>query len=135
MPSHAHTCPPPSPPSLQVITVKGCTGAIDTFIVEPFVKHSVEYYLCITSSRLGYDISFNEAGGVDIEENWDKLKTVTFDTMTEVSPDIVAPLLTGIPLESKPQLEKFIMVILIIGISYTVYMMYINICNDNEIYI
>lgn len=25
----------------------GCVGSIDTFVVEPFVPHKQEYYLCI----------------------------------------------------------------------------------------
>ena len=51
----------------------GCVGAITTFIVEPFVPHGQEFYLSIQSKRLGCDISFSEAGGVEIEENWDKV--------------------------------------------------------------
>lgn len=35
----------------RVITVKGCTGPITTFLIEPFVPHKEEYYLCIQSHR------------------------------------------------------------------------------------
>jgi len=31
-------------------------------------------------TRLGCDISFSTAGGVEIEENWDKVKSVTLPT-------------------------------------------------------
>jgi ATP citrate (pro-S)-lyase len=31
----------------KVIDMDGCIGAINTFIVEPFVPHDQEYYLCI----------------------------------------------------------------------------------------
>jgi len=31
----------------KVIDMDGCVGAINTFIVEPFVPHDQEYYLCI----------------------------------------------------------------------------------------
>lgn len=51
----------------------GTRGPITTFIVEPFVPHKDEYYLSIVSDRLGVDISFSECGGIDIEENWDKV--------------------------------------------------------------
>lgn len=34
----------------------------------------------LQSERLGYEISFCEAGGMHIEEHWDKLRTVKFDT-------------------------------------------------------
>lgn len=51
----------------------GCKGPITTFIVEPFIPHNEEYYLNIVSDRLGCSISFSECGGIDIEENWDKV--------------------------------------------------------------
>jgi hypothetical protein len=41
--------------------------------VEPFVPHDQEYYLSIVSDRLGCTISFSECGGIEIEENWDKV--------------------------------------------------------------
>lgn len=51
----------------------GCKGPITTFIVEPFIPHNEEFYLNIVSDRLGNSISFSECGGIDIEENWDKV--------------------------------------------------------------
>lgn len=51
----------------------GCKGPITTFIVEPFIPHNEEYYLNIVSERLGCSISFSECGGIEIEENWDKV--------------------------------------------------------------
>jgi len=53
--------------------MSGTKGPITTFIVEPFVPHKDEYYLSIVSDRLGAHISFSECGGIDIEENWDKV--------------------------------------------------------------
>ena len=54
----------------------GCSGPVNTFIVEPFVPHDAEYYLCVQSKRLGDDISFSDAGGIEIEANWDSVQTV-----------------------------------------------------------
>lgn len=51
----------------------GCQGPITTFIVEPFIPHKEEFYLNIVSERLGSSISFSECGGIEIEENWDKV--------------------------------------------------------------
>jgi ATP citrate (pro-S)-lyase len=51
----------------------GCKGPITTFIVEPFIPHNEEFYLNIVSDRLGNSVSFSECGGIDIEENWDKV--------------------------------------------------------------
>ena len=51
----------------------GCKGPITTFIVEPFIPHNEEFYLNIVSERLGSSLSFSECGGIEIEENWDKV--------------------------------------------------------------
>ena len=51
----------------------GCKAPVTTFIVEPFVPHDQEFYLSIVSERLGCTISFSECGGIEIEENWDKV--------------------------------------------------------------
>ena len=59
--------------------MSGCVGAISTFIVEPFMPHGQEFYLSIQSKRLGCDLSFSEAGGVEIEENWDKASPTPSD--------------------------------------------------------
>ena len=56
----------------------GCKAPITTFIVEPFVPHEQEYYLSIVSERLGSTISFSECGGIEIEENWDKVCSPSF---------------------------------------------------------
>ena len=63
------------PPTLarQVVDMDGTVGRINTFIVEPFVAHAEEYYLCIQSGRLADTLSFSEFGGMEIEENWDKV--------------------------------------------------------------
>ena len=34
-------------PLVQVVDMDGCVGSIDTFVVEPFVPHKQEYYLCM----------------------------------------------------------------------------------------
>ena len=57
----------------QQVEMGGCKGPITTFIVEPFVPHNEEFYLNIVSERLGCSISFSECGGIEIEENWDKV--------------------------------------------------------------
>ena len=72
---------PPLPP---------LTGPITTFILEPFVPHTSEYYLSVGSERLAYELSFCEAGGMDIEEHWDKLRTVRFDTTQVLTGQSVA---------------------------------------------
>ena len=64
----------------------GCKGPITTFIVEPFIPHNEEFYLNIVSDRLGNSISFSECGGIDIEENWDKVpKWIIFTLLPKTS--------------------------------------------------
>ncbi|CAA7029605.1 unnamed protein product [Microthlaspi erraticum] len=93
------------------VEMGGCKGPITTFIVEPFVPHDEEFYLNIVSDRLGCSISFSECGGIDIEENWDKVKTISVPTGSSLTAEICAPLVATLPLEIKGELEDFIQVI------------------------
>ena len=61
----------------------GAKAPITTFIVEPFVPHDDEYYFSIVSERLGVTISFSECGGIEIEENWDKVKKLNSRSSNE----------------------------------------------------
>ena len=49
-------------------------GKLTHFLVEPFVPHKDEYYIAIKTEAGGDRIYFSEEGGIDIEENWDKVK-------------------------------------------------------------
>lgn len=92
----------------KVVDMDGTVGRINTFIVEPFVAHAEEYYLCIQSGRLADTLSFSEFGGMEIEENWDKVRTVSIPTGAEPSSARLAPLLSTLPLELRPDMEAFI---------------------------
>lgn len=65
----------------------GCKGPITTFIVEPFIPHNEEFYLNVVSDRLGSSISFSECGGIEIEDNWDKVllsgESILFSLLVE----------------------------------------------------
>lgn len=91
----------------KVVTINGCTGPVTTFIVEPFVPHTDEYYLSIQSVRTGYQVNFSEAGGIHVEENWDKVKTATIETDQDNFEAAIAPLIASLPLEIRPQFELF----------------------------
>lgn len=49
------------------------TGVLTHFVIEPFLPQRVEYYVAIKSDRTGETVYFSPSGGVDIEENWDKV--------------------------------------------------------------
>lgn len=82
------------------LEVSGVTGTLSAFIIEPFVPHSDEFYLSIQTARDGDVLTFGACGGVDIEENWDLVKTVKIpaglpNTHTVLSrEDHVMPVLT-----------------------------------------
>lgn len=94
------------------MSVDGVAGVVDTFIVEPFVPHDVEYYLCIQSTRDGVDVSFSEAGGVEIESNWDALKSVKIPTDPSsgavATPAALAPLVAALPPDTRAAVAAFI---------------------------
>lgn len=91
--------------------MSGCKGPITTFIIEPFVLHNEEFYLNIVSERLGCSVSFSECGGIDIEENWNKVKTIFVATGTSFTSEICAPLVATLPLEIKGVIKEFLKVV------------------------
>ncbi|XP_021727061.1 ATP-citrate synthase alpha chain protein 1 [Chenopodium quinoa] len=93
------------------VEMGGCKGPITTFIVEPFIPHNEEFYLNIVSERLGNSISFSECGGIEIEENWDKVKTIFVPTGVSLTSEVCAPLVATLPLEVKSVIEEFVKVI------------------------
>ncbi|BAT93085.1 hypothetical protein LR48_Vigan05g040900 [Vigna angularis] len=93
------------------VEMSGCKGPITTFIVEPFIPHNEEFYLNIVSERLGNSISFSQCGGIEIEENWDKVKTVFMPTGLSLTPESIAPLVATLPLEIRGEVEEFLKVI------------------------
>ncbi|KAH7307874.1 hypothetical protein KP509_22G080700 [Ceratopteris richardii] len=90
------------------VEMGGAKAPITTFIVEPFVPHDEEYYFSISSERLGASVCFSECGGIEIEENWDKVKQVFVSTEQSLNADLCAPLLATLPLEKRQKLEAFL---------------------------
>ncbi|MED6196553.1 ATP-citrate synthase alpha chain protein 2 [Stylosanthes scabra] len=90
------------------LDIGGCKAPITTFIVEPFVPHDQEFYLSIVSERLGSTISFSDSGGIKIEENWDKVKTIFLPTEKPMTPEACAPLIATLPLEIRGTIGNFI---------------------------
>lgn len=63
----------------RVITVgeaKPVTGPVTHFIIERFVPHQAEFYVSFQSEREGTNVFLSAKGGVDIEENWDKVHKI-----------------------------------------------------------
>ncbi|XP_021751821.1 ATP-citrate synthase alpha chain protein 2-like [Chenopodium quinoa] len=90
------------------VEVGGCKAPVTTFIVEPFIPHEQEFYLSIVSERLGCTVSFSECGGIEIEENWDKVKTIFLPTEKPLTSETCAPLIATLPLETRGKISDFI---------------------------
>ncbi|KAL3152236.1 ATP-citrate synthase alpha chain protein 2 [Trebouxia sp. C0010 RCD-2024] len=90
------------------VEIDGCAGAVNTFIVEPFVPHEQEFYLSITSHRMDNKVSFSEHGGIDIEENWDKVHHLSLSTQDAISSNSLAPLTATLAIELRKKMENFI---------------------------
>jgi ATP citrate (pro-S)-lyase len=50
------------------------------FLIEPVLEHdaSVEHYLALERVRAGWQISYSEKGGVEVESSWDQIKTFIY---------------------------------------------------------
>ncbi|MGM0598205.1 MAG: ATP citrate lyase citrate-binding domain-containing protein [Candidatus Rifleibacteriota bacterium] len=57
-------------------TVNGIEGTLTHFIIEPCVEHEHEFYAAIKTSADGDVIYFSLEGGINVEENWDKVVSI-----------------------------------------------------------
>ncbi len=65
--------------SIETTLLSGQKGVLTHFIVEPFTPHTEdeEYYIAATTLDENYDVLYMSAhGGVEVEENWDKVVEV-----------------------------------------------------------
>lgn len=65
------------------VTIGKATDKLTHFLIEPYIEHEKEYYLCIKSEREQDVIYFSEEGGINVENNWDKVKKIEVPTLTE----------------------------------------------------
>lgn len=78
----------------QEVQVGHVKGKLTHFLIEKFVPHEDEYYLALTSDREGTQIRFSVAGGIEVEDNWDKVKTFHVDLLADIeTTDLVRTLL------------------------------------------
>jgi len=92
----------------QTITVGKTTGTLSHFLAEPFVPHEEEYYVAIRSNRDGDTIYFSPAGGVDIEENWDSVKSLHIPIEANPAEIDVLPLVADISDDKKEIIADFL---------------------------
>ncbi len=58
------------------VEIGGNDGKLSTFLIEPFVLHTAEYYVAIRTEREYDELIFSSAGWVDIEEHWESTKSI-----------------------------------------------------------
>ena len=56
------------------VEIGGTKGTLDSFMIEPFVEHDNEHFVAVITKRDCDEVLYSEEGGVDVEENWDKIR-------------------------------------------------------------
>eukprot|EP00834_Sanchytrium_tribonematis_P000771 NODE_15_length_50561_cov_0.608081.p2 type:complete len:1139 gc:universal NODE_15_length_50561_cov_0.608081:12744-9328(-) len=84
------------------------TGPLTHFIIEPFIPHKLEYYICISSDRQGDTIYFHHEGGVDIGDVEEKAIKVDVFALETLKATDISKLLANVPSAHKVVLTEFI---------------------------
>jgi len=93
----------------SLVEITGVKGRLTHFLVEPYIEHDEEYYIAIKDDREEDHIYFSTAGGVDIEENWDKVITIDVPIDRDMDDmDIRAELSKQIPEDKLETMEAFV---------------------------
>ena len=87
--------------------INGVKGHLTHFLVEPFVPHKPEeeYYVAITTGEDEDIIYMSAFGGIEVEENWDKVKEVRIP-ITASDEEIKKIISENVPEEIKDK-EKY----------------------------
>jgi len=92
------------------IAINGTKGKLKNFIVEKFVPHDEEYFLCFLMTKEGDKIFFSEKGGVDIEKNWDDVvKSMTISVLDKIDKNKLKKLLSGVSKKYFDLINNFIL--------------------------
>jgi ATP citrate (pro-S)-lyase len=84
-------------------------GLLTHFIVEPFIPHKEEYYLSMTPEREDDVINFSDAGGMDIEANWDRMLHMRVPMGEEPGLAGLEKALKALPAEKRGKTARFIL--------------------------
>jgi len=90
------------------VTVGGIEGRLTHFIIEPFIPHTIEFYVAISSDYDGDNIYFSPEGGISVEENWDKVVRIHVDILDGIDGmDIKSKLPAGLG-DKSDAVDRFI---------------------------
>lgn len=59
-------------------------GKLEVFLAEDFVKHKQEYYISFSANRDFDEINFSFEWWIEIEENWEKVKTLKISVLEDL---------------------------------------------------
>jgi ATP-citrate lyase beta-subunit len=68
----------------EVTLLSGIKGTLDTFLVEPMTPHESEYYVAMKAGETHDSVYLSAFGGVEVEENWDKVREMTVPNFGEL---------------------------------------------------
>ncbi len=91
------------------VEIRGIKGVLTHFLVEAFMPHEEEYYFSVMSRRDEDAISFSVAGGMDVEENWEKMVHITVPVGTEPSIEEIEKNLSNLAPEKRTKTAHFIL--------------------------
>ena len=72
-------------------------GTLDTFLIEPFVAHTDERYIALKTTRDTDVILFSHQGGIDVEENWDKVQELPIPVLDKLQPEQITQTFGELP--------------------------------------
>jgi ATP-citrate lyase beta-subunit len=90
------------------VTVGGIKGWLTHFLIEPFVPHNDELYIAIASDYNGDNIYLSREGGINVEENWDKVVQIHINILEGIEGMDIKPLLPPDLCDKKDAVERFI---------------------------
>jgi len=90
------------------VKVGETTGVLTHFIIEPFIKHEDEYYVAFKTQSDGDILYFSTEGGINVEENWDKVIQIHFPVLEEVSESNIEAALPKKLKELRPKIASYL---------------------------
>ncbi len=91
------------------ITLGKATDILTHFLIEPYIPHTEEYYINISSQRNNDLIQFSTQGGFNIEERWDSLLTIQIPLLETLTEQTLSPLISKVPPQHKTAITEFIL--------------------------
>jgi succinyl-CoA synthetase beta subunit len=70
----------------KLVTIDGITDVLHTFLIEPWIAHTQEWYVSFETNREGDLIRLSTQGGIAIEEHWDSIHEIRVPVLEELDP-------------------------------------------------